>query len=190
MKKIMPVGAWIVGLGFTVFLFFAVIQNMTNDRFTVTHFAEHVREGYEAFPAITKIDVSPQLAWKDVGFGWKLLGFLSFAALWLGVFYVGTNRHLGKHKRNPDGTLSANDADFKGGEARGTLAILVPLILCLVFFFGGYSTRVANNYEEVAREHFDQWEKEGVIKKVNEKKYVDAKGSNTLKSLFDRDFIQ
>ncbi len=165
---------------FTVFIVFGVIHNTTNKRHSVEFFSGSNFSGYEQTVPAAQIDASPAIAWDHTSGFLKALGWVFLGLLWVGCWYVGTDRHLGK-------------VNSGGGEKKGLAYLFTagPLILSVVFFFAAYSSGQANNSISVERSRFDGWVQTGAIKQRGEKTYVDGKGSDTLTNLFKgKDWIK
>lgn len=182
MKKInkkLVVAIVTLGLAFSVFIFFSVIHNASNKRFSVEFFQGVDREGYEDLSESAKIQVSPDVAWDHVGGGWKFAGWACLVLTWVAIIFVSTNGHQGNKRANDPG------GDRTG---LGIAIILAPVIFCCAFFFGGYSSKYVSNYESVDKVRFDEWVESGAIEKKGEKTYVD--NADTLRNLFNQKFIQ
>jgi hypothetical protein len=170
----------IIALIFTGFIVFSVIHNNSNVRHSVEFFSGSKFEGYENTEPSAVIDVSPAIAWQHTSGFLKALGWIFLAAMWVGFWYVATDRYLGK-------------TNSRGGGDRAFLAYLVtigPMILSIIFFLSAYSSGLTSNSVAVQRERFDGWLKSGVVEKRGEKTYVDADGSDTLKNLFIKPWIK
>lgn len=170
----------IIGLIFTGFILFGVIHNKTNNRHSVEFFSGSHFTNYENYGPSAKIDVSPAIAWEHTSGLLKTLGWLFLVVMWGGVWYVATDRYLGK-------------TNNQGGGNRYFLAYLVtigPLVLSLIFFLSAYSSGLTANSAAVERSRFDGWLKSGVVEKRGEKTYIDAEGSDTLRNLFLKPWIK
>jgi hypothetical protein len=180
MKKLFSKGAFIAGLVMAAFMLFAVVHNKVNNRFTVVHFKEIKRVGYESDPAATKVEISPALAFAHTPTAPIVIGFVFLGLFLLAVWFVDNDYHLGKKK-------DTGSMDKREGLA--FLIILIPLLLSAVCFFGWYSGRQANNYVTIERTRFDNMENSGAIKKKGENTYTDPVDS--LKNLFEgKQFIR
>lgn len=184
MKKYLPIGSLIVGLGFTVILLFAVVFTSTSGRFPVTFFPENTIPGYATSLAYYNVFTSPAVARSHAPGFLALLAWVCFVAMWIAIWWVGTDRH------QPKGSVESNlgKGDRTG---MGIFIIALPLVLSVVFFFTGYSGRYGNNSVQVAKPLFESWVASGAIKQKNEKTYVDNSKEKVLKNLFkDKEFIR
>lgn len=179
MKKLIDKYAVIVGIIFTAFIVFSVAYVWQNERYDVEFFSGSKHQYYENTPDAAQINVSPALAWDHVSAGAKIIGWVLLAAMWLAIWYVATDRHLGKKKPNEAG-------DQRNGLA--VVLIAIPLVLCAASFFGGYSSKYSSNSVVIERQRFNSWLSTGAIEKKGEKTYIDK--SDSIKMLFDKPFIQ
>lgn len=179
MKKIISSSGFIVALVFTGFLMFSVVHNWKNERYAVEFFSGSNHKYYENTPDAAQINVSPALAWDQVPAINKALGWIFLFALWFAIWFVSTDRHLGKKK-----------VTDPGGDRSGLaiVLILVPLVLCAVFFFAGYASKYSSNYVVVERSQFDSWLSTGAIEKKGEKTYIDK--ADTIRPYFNKPFIK
>ena len=170
----------VIALIFTGVIVFGVIHNISNVRHSVEFFSGSNFQGYENYGPTAVVDASPAIAWQHTSGFLKALGWIFLLAMWVGFWYVATDRYLGK-------------TNSQGGRGRDSLAYLVtvgPLVLSAVFFFAAYSSGQSNNSAAVERARFDGWLKTGAIEKRGAKTYVDANGSDTLKNLFNKPWIK
>lgn len=179
MKKTLTRSALFVGLGFTAFILFSVIHNWKNERYSVEFFEGSKHKYYENTPDAAQIQVSPAIAWQHVSIGNKVLGWLFLILFWAAIWFVNTDRHLGKKKANDPG-------GDRNGLALGLFA--VPILLSALFFLIGYSSKYSNNYVVVERSQFNSWLNTGAIEKKGEKTYIDK--ADTIKPYFNKKFIQ
>lgn len=179
MKKIISSSGFVVTLIFTVFIVFSVVHNWKNERYSVEFFKGSNHKYYENTPDAAQIQVSPALAWDHVPVVNKALGWIFLIVLWGAIWFVSTDRHLGKKK-----------VTDPGGDRNGlaVVLILIPLLLCAVFFFAGYASKYSSNYVVVERSQFDSWLSTGAIEQKGEKTYVDK--ADTIKPYFNKKFIQ
>lgn len=179
MKKTFSKGALIVAIMFTGFILFSVFHNWQNERYSVEFFKGSNHKYYENTPDAAQIQVSPALAWKHTPVINKVLGWLFLGLMFVGIFIVDNDYHLGKKKPNDP-----------GGQGNGLASLIVgiPLVLCTVFFFAGYASRYSNNYTVVERSQFDSWLSTGAIEKKGEKTYIDK--ADTIRPYFDKPFIK
>lgn len=178
MKNTISKAGLFLGIAFTALILFAVLHNWQNEKHQVQFFAASQHEYYENAPASAQIQISPALAWDRVPGINKFLGFLFLAAMWFGIWYVATDRHLGRKRVTDPG--KPNNA-LAGG------LIFVPLCLSVVLFLASYSSIYSNNYVTVTKDRFDGWvQKEQVEKKGS--KYVDR--ADSIATLFDKPFIR
>jgi hypothetical protein len=174
MKKVISKGALVAGAIMGIFMLFAVVHNKTNNRFSVVHFNEVKRVGYESEPAATKVEISPALAFKNTPSAPVVLGFIFLGLFMAAVWFVDNDYHLGKKN-------AANAMSNREGLA--FLLILIPLLLSAICFFGWYSGKQANNYVAIERTRFDKLENSGAIVKKGERTYADPVDS--LANLFE-----
>jgi hypothetical protein len=179
MKKIISNAGIIVGLIFTAFILFSVLYVWKNERHDVEFFAGSNHKYYENTPDAAQIQVSPALAWKQVSVFNKSMGWIFLVLIWVALWFVTTDRHLGKRK--------ANDP-YKEANGIAVFIIALPLVLCAVFFFAGYSSKYSNNYVVVERSQFDSWINTGAIEQKGAKTYIDK--ADTIKPYFNKKFIQ
>lgn len=172
MKKYISKGAIIVGLIFTGFILFSVFHNMANERYSVEFFKGSNHKYYENTPDAAQIDVSPKIAWEHTPAINKWLGWIFLIVMWGAIWYVDTDRYLGKRRANNP-----------GGQRNGlaVVLILIPLLLCATFFFAGYSSRLDNTIV-VERSQFDSWLNTGAIEQKGEKTYIDK--ADTIRNRF------
>jgi hypothetical protein len=144
----------------------------------VQFFAGSNFNGYEQTPPAAQIEVSPALAWEQVPTINKVLGWLFLGALWFAIWFVDTDRFQGKKKTTGPGKR----------QGLAVILILIPLILCAVFFFGGYSSKLSSNAVSIERVRFDEWIKTGAVEQKGERTYIDK--ADSIKPLFNKPFIK
>lgn len=137
MKIKLSKDALLVGGVFTLLIFFAVFYVSTNQKAETVHAAESVREGYETIPAQVRVYAPYSLKWQEAsGFG-KFIGFVFFSLMWVAIWYVDNDKHLGKQREG--------DNAVKGKQKLGKWMIGVPLILCVISLFASYSASLDKN---------------------------------------------
>lgn len=172
MKNLIKGGSMLVAVIFTVILLFGYFARKTNERHTVHFFQGSSYTYYENSGEVAKVDVSPAIVSKNRT-GRDIAAGIMLIVLWIAVWYVSTDRYLGNKSIHV-----AGGSDVKPGKAIGIVAL--PLVLCVVLFFGGYSEKFANNYKEISKDRFDKWLQSGAIEKKGERTYV----GDSLKALF------
>lgn len=177
-KKIISRAGLIAALAFTIILLFSVFVTWTNQRHNVEFFSGSNFNGYEQTPPVAQIQISSALAWEHTSTATKVIGFIFLGLLWLAIWFVDNDKHLGKKKPSDP-----------GGDRNGLAAflILIPLVLSAAFLFGGYSSKYSNNYVSVEKIRFDEWLKTGAVEQRGGKTYIDK--ADTIKPYFNKKLI-
>jgi hypothetical protein len=132
MKKF---GLWFAA-GWTAIAVALTIYVSSNDKAEVVHFAAIDRDGYEDSPAQVRIYAPYSLKWEQAPQGGIILGYLFAALSWVAVWFVATDRHLGK--RSGDAATEQKVVGFRS--ALGVAIPFVCVILSAVFLFSAYSS--------------------------------------------------
>lgn len=156
-------------------IFFIAIGIAQGKRFTVNY-----NSPTEIAAGVYNVQTSPDLNWERTESFGRKLAWLFLGAMWVAVWFVATDRHLGKNTGDHETEQKAQQSRPK----LGMLMVYAPLVLSAVFFFANYSSSYVSNYVQVDKPTFDSWLQEGKIEKKGEKTYVDATDEEVLKSLF------
>jgi hypothetical protein len=171
--KLKPV-SFIVAAAWTAVMLFSVMYASGNEKFPVTYFQSTPNQ-----EAVYKVDISPSLAWDkndSVAIVW---GYIFLAVMWASTIIVAADLHLG---------LLGKDKSKGVKSPLGIVLIFVPLVLSVIFFFLGHSSKLVSNSANVDEKTFNQWVADGNIEKLNGKEYRDHTG--VLVNLFDKELIK
>jgi|GEM_PF-6587981 len=165
---------WIIAaLAMVTILLGGLLYVTSGKKFDVVYSAEVPMPGYETRPAEIYVFSSTSLKWAEVPAFWKVGGFIWLFCVPFVAWYVGTDRVYGKKK----------PTDTVGKRSPIEVALFfAPVLLCLVFWFAGYSSSLA---EGKIKQPFDDFKKEYRIsdelsEKIKKQEVTSIKDDNGL----------
>ena len=174
MKKKVKVVTFAIAILWTIIYLFAVKHNSSNERFAVVQF-----QATEIKPAITQVQVSPSLAWDEAKGVSTVVSLVFLIVMWVLFAACAVDFHL----------AFVNDPKKVGTAAN--LAVIIPMAISFAFLLSAYSSMQQNNFVEVPKEQFVQWEQQRMIEQKGERTWVDKSEHKVLASLFaNREFIK
>lgn len=131
-KKRKDSGWVICALVMMAVLLFSYFYAYTGAEFTLKYDQPHQIAGYEASKAHVKVEAGRSLAGDLVHPFWEVGGWFWWLLIGVGAWYVGTGRYIPRKWTD----------DPKSGEWKKYASYITPLVLCAVFWFADYSSKL------------------------------------------------